>query len=389
MKTVAIRLGLLAMVAYAALFALLALDAAARVWIMRSAFETQLDVGFLIVYEGMRVLTVAFAVVLAGVLATRARVDGPAPLTALLLVLLAVAYAKATTYEGFAGFGQERIARALLANGTPQELLRLAFAEPAWAVVLAGGAFLRLAATYPAAVTAEGVLAAGAADRRGMLRSAAVAGADVGALARRATAAALRNGMLRPAPVWTGALVLAAAASLPGGFAPAALAVGIGLPLLAGVPALRASLAAAAGADRARILWFVQAALLSASAFVLGGVLSVMPGAIAGWLAFAVLAITPLVVLLCIATALAPAGSIAPEAALRVTAHFGATALLTATIFALLETLLTPAFGGRMTVATALALFIAAAAAAPAHARLRAPAARLTASPLTPVAADR
>jgi hypothetical protein len=239
-------------------------------------------------------------------------------------------------------------------------------------------------------VTAEEVLAAGAADRRGMLRSAAVAGTDVGAVARQLTAGALRRGLLGAVPVWTAAILLAAATfALDGLAAGAALAAGIALPLSFGVPAVRASLAVAAGAERARILWFVQAALLSGVAFALGGMLSVMAGATAGWLSFAVLAITPLVVLLCIATALAPAGGVAPEAALGVTAHFGATALLTVTIFALLEALLAPAFGERMTVATALALFIAAAAAAPAHAILRAPAARLTTSPVTPASVDR
>src|SRR5690606_17257741 len=51
---IVVRVALLAAALYAATFALLSLDAAARVWIMRNGFETQLDVGFLLVYEGMR-----------------------------------------------------------------------------------------------------------------------------------------------------------------------------------------------------------------------------------------------------------------------------------------------------------------------------------------------
>ena len=223
-----------------------------------------------------------------------------------------------------------------------------------------------------------------------MLRGAAVAGADVGAVARRLSASALAAGSLRAAPVWLIALLLAAASAVRGGpIAPAATLLGIGVPVVLGIPALRAGLAASNDGERARILWFVQAALLSVVAFALGGVLSVVPGPAAGWLSFTVLAVAPMVVLLCVATALVPSGSIEPERALRTTAHFGGTAILTAAVFAVATAVLAPVLGGRLALATTAALLVAATCAVPAHTLLRAPAARLAPGRLTSVTADR
>src|SRR5690606_32714244 len=185
--------------------------------------------------------------------------------------------------------------------------------------------------------------------RRGMLRGAAIAGADIGALARSVTAGALGRGLLGPVPVWVAGVMLAAGTLLPGYAGALATAAAVGLPLALGVPAIRGTMSGAAPDERARILWFVQAALLAGVAFLVGGALSAVPGQLAGWLSFIVLAVTPTVVLLCLATALVPAGSVEPERALRVTAHYGATALAAVAVFALVQALLSPMFAGRLT----------------------------------------
>jgi hypothetical protein len=383
-----VRAGVLGLAAFGALFALLGVDTAVRVWLVRSAFDAPLDVGILIVYEGMRSSTVALAVVVAVVLGWRGARRPPAVLASALLVLLAIGYAKATSYSGFPGILQERMARALLAQGTPFPVMAFVFGQPAWAFGLAAAAFLRLAVTFPGEVTADAVLAADAAGRPGMLRGHAVAGADVGALARRLSAAALGGRLLRPAPVWTAALLLALAHALALPLVAAIASVlGIGLPLGLGIPALRAGYAAADDEDRARILWFVQAAVVAALALLMAGILSFVPTSALAWVPFAVLAVAPMVVLLCLATALAPAGGVDPARALRFTFLWGGAGVAGVIVGSLLETVLQSVLAPQPELRAALALLGAAAVVVPAAALLRARGARSW--PFRTVAADR
>jgi hypothetical protein len=389
-KTAAVRVAVAALVAYGAVFALLGVDTAFRVWLTRSAFDSPLDVAFIIVYEGMRVLTVGLAVVLALILGWRGARRPAAVLTSVLLVMLAVAFAKATAYSGFPGLVQERIARALVAREVPRGMLAFVFGQPAWALGLAAAAFLRLTVVYPAPITPDAVIAAGAHDRPGMLRGQTLAGTDVGALARRSSATALRAGLLRPGPVWTAAiaLMLAHGIGLPL-IVVAATLLAVGLPLLLGIPALRAGLATAGDHDRARILWFLVAALVAALSLVVGGILSAVPGGGLGWLAFLVLAIAPMVVLLCLTTAISPQVGVEPERALRFTVHWGTRAVIAVAVAALLEAALRPVLGAQPGARTAIALAVAGAAAVPVHAALRRRAARSGWWRLRMAAADR
>jgi hypothetical protein len=371
------RASVVALAAFGALFALLGADTAVRVWLARAAFETRLDVGILIVYEGMRVSTIGLAVIVATVLGWRGVRRPPAVLASAFLLLLAIGFAKATSYGGFPGLLQERLARALIAAGTPFPLLHFIFGQPAWAFGLAAAAFLRLAVTFPAVADAARVAAAEPAGRAGMLRGRALAGADVGALARRLSAAALQAGLLRPVPVWTAAAALALvhAAGLPAASTVATL-LAIGLPALLGIPALRAGFAAADEADRARVLWFVEGLIVAGLALSVAAILSVAPAGALSWLSFAVLAVAPMVVLLCFATAISPAGGVEPTRALRVTVQWGAAAVLAVAVAVVLETALQPVLAAQPQVRTAIALTVAAAVTAPAALLLKARSAR-------------
>jgi hypothetical protein len=257
--------------------------------------------------------------------------------------------------------------------------------------MLAGAAFLRLAVRYPEPVTAGAVLAAGSADRSGILRSVALAGTDVGALARRAAALAVEGRAIEALPVWSAAAVAVVAQHLARGTAAwAPLVFGwLGLVLIVGVPAVRAGLAAADTTARAHILWFIEAGLVAAFALVVGGLVSALPGGLAAWLSFGVLAVAPAIVLLCIATALAPAGGVEPESALRVTAHWGATTAGVLALVAVLDVGLVGVLDGGAALRGLVAILAAALAVGPIHAALRAPVTRLAPAPLSPVAVDR
>jgi hypothetical protein len=366
------RAGLLVLAAYAAIFALLGVDTAVRVWLARASFEARLDVGILIVYEGMRVTTVIVAVLVATVLGWRGVRRPAAVLASALLLLLAIGFAKATSYAGFPGLIQERVAVGLIGAGVPRPLLAFLFGQPAWAFGLAAAAFLRLAVTYPTDLTADAVGAADLNGRAGMLRGRALAGADVGALARSASAAAVRAGMLRPAPVWTVATILALAhAAGDAILSTVAMALAIGLPVLLGVPALRAGFAAADAANRARILWFVEAMLVAGVALVLAAILSAVPAGALGWLSFAILAVAPMIVLLCLATAIVPAGGVEPARALRFTVQWGGASVLAVLVAAVVETVLQPMLAALPALRATVALLAAAAVVSPAATLLR------------------
>ena len=376
------------LIVYTAIFAALGIDIMVRVWMTRSAFPATADVAVLLLYEGMRALTIAAGVGLAGTVAVRGRRSPHGLGVMVLLLLLVVAYAKATAFGAFPGYLQERVARWLLARGASADLLMFVFSEPAWAAMLAGAAFLRLAVRYPTPTTPEAVLAAGTADRSGMLRSIALAGTDVGALARRAAALAVRKRAVGPFVVWSAAAVAVIAqhfARETVAWAPIVFGW-LGAVLVVGVPAVRAGLAASDTTQRSHILWFVEGGLVAAFALIVGGILSALPGGMVAWLSFVVLAVAPAIVLLCAATAVAPAGSVEPESALRVTAHWGATIAAVLTVVALIDTGLVGVFDGRAALRGLVAILAAGAVAGPIHTALRVPVTRLAPAPLGPLA---
>jgi hypothetical protein len=279
-----------------------------RVWVIRAQLGSALDAGLLIFFESARALTTLLAMLLIAAVVRRGSATVGARAFALLLAFLTIWYTKAFSFASFPGFAQEKVALWLLAEGVSRRLLAVVFGEPAWALWLALGAFVRVSVLFPQVLAAEAIERPESARRAGMMRSVAFAGADVGEAFRRLSGRALREGWLGPLPVWS-VTVGAAAVHYVIGRNPIADAV-LGLlfvcGLAVGITALRAGYVASVNVERQRIVWVAQAALTAVLSFMLAATLSAAVTSFAEWLSLGLMTVAPLFVLLGVATAVMP-----------------------------------------------------------------------------------
>ncbi len=300
---IAFRIAGTALLLYLAFFALLSADALVRLWIIRRSMDRALDGALVLLYQAAQVATTLLGVLLAARLLRRAASPDARALT-LLLIFAALAHAKAFAFAAFPGPLQSWIASSLFAAGFPRCAARLIFGEPSWAVWLALGALLRVAATFPHAMRPDQILASGANDRQGMLRSVALAGVDVGAFWRRVAAFIVRAGLLRGAFVWPFAFaagITPLLAPVPGGRAASLVLFAAGVSIA--ITLLRAGRRSASRVDQRRLLWMTQAAISALVSFLIVGVLALSNDPLADGLAFAITGAAPLAVLFGVALA--------------------------------------------------------------------------------------
>jgi hypothetical protein len=361
LRTTLFRAVVALLLAYIATFFLMSVDVIVRVWVIRAQLGSALDAGLLIFFESARALTTLLAMLLIAAVVRRGSATVGARAFALLLAFLTIWYTKAFSFASFPGFAQEKVALWLLAEGVSRRLLAVVFGEPAWALWLALGAFVRVSVLFPQVLAAEAIERPESARRAGMMRSVAFAGADVGEAFRRLSGRALREGWLGPLPVWS-VTVGAAAVHYVIGRNPIADAV-LGLlfvcGLAVGITALRAGYVASVNVERQRIVWVAQAALTAVLSFMLAATLSAAVTSFAEWLSLGLMTVAPLFVLLGVATAVMPGEAADPRRAVRMTALYGATLVVLALLYAALDTMLPPLGSGRPVLRSMIAAALA------------------------------
>lgn len=205
------RAALVPALAYAAMFVVLSVDAAVRVWDWRAKFEAVTDVAVLLHLEATRTLVTLAGIALAIAAMRRAsRMPALASL-ALSIAFATIFYTKVIAFRGFAGSLQGAAAVWVREHDVPQWALSVVFGSPEWAAWPALGGLLLFAALYPRPLAPVDVESSGSADRAGALRGVPLAGSDIGRSVRNAAARLLRGNALRPSHVW---LAAAAAGAL-------------------------------------------------------------------------------------------------------------------------------------------------------------------------------
>ncbi len=201
----------------------------------------------------------------------------------------------------------------------------------------------------------------GRSDRRGLLRARGVAGLDVGALCRRLSKLLLARGAFRPVPLCAAAVLLVAAqTALPNTVASVALGlIGLGSVCVA-FTNLRAGHAAAAGADRVRMIWIAEGFVLALFMFLVSAVvLLLVPGSVARTAAFILIMLTPAAISICLALSVLDRGELDSAGAIEVTIRHGTLAVFLALAFGALNLALQLA-AGRLGMSHALAAGVAA-----------------------------
>lgn len=303
---------LAALLLYTLFFVLLSVDVMARIWDWRDRFGSPVDAGMLLLFEGIRTVVTMAGIGTAVLAMRKARSSTAVWWLAWATAFTTIAYAKALAPDGFPGAVQERVAIALIGAGTPRPLLQVVFGQWEWATWLALGAFVLVAASWPRRLTSADVLASGARDRPGALRSVAVAGADVGSVLRAWTAALIDSGWLRAPRVWlvTGGAAIVHTALLLTLADTTAMAVQVAALALAGLLAavaitlFRAGRPIADATEQPFIIWLQRGALSGLALFAVSAALSALgTGGMVGVLAASALALAPAVAVACLARA--------------------------------------------------------------------------------------
>lgn len=308
---------LVPVLAYAAIFAVLSVDVAVRVWDWRARFESAGDVVMLLYLEGIRTLVTLGGITLAAAAMRRAR---GAPALASLSLAIAfgtVFYTKIIAFRGFPGALQSALSAGLQERDVPSWLLRVVFAHPEWAAWPALGGLLLFAAAWPRRLTAVDIASSGAADRTGALRGVPLAGSDIGSSARTAAARLVERGALTPPRVWTaaaaaGVLHTLLLFTLPA-VRPAVHVVFIGVAALVFaicVALLRAGHHVSSAQERRVLVWLRRGGLMAATLFSLSALSALLlPGSA---LAMVLLSLAPAVLALGLVPAIAAAGRSSP-----------------------------------------------------------------------------
>jgi hypothetical protein len=287
------RLAVLPVLAYAVLFAVLALDVAARLVAGASHQETG-NLILLLFFESMRALRVLVGLALVVVLLVRSEQTAYARALVLFLLFGLIAYAMAFAGGGYVGPFQEWLTGTLRAAGFNRQQLHVAFGYEPWPAWLALGGLIRFAILFPKPLTPESVERSGGRDREGIMRSVPGAGVDVGALFRWLAASAMRRGALRPLPVWS-TLIAGAALSIALRASPWRLL--LWLPYLAvvaiAITCFRASYDAGDADARHRLRWFARGALVAFGLSVAAGLAGLRSGPAGAVGVFVLLTLAP------------------------------------------------------------------------------------------------
>ncbi len=345
---------------YAAIFPLLTIDTLARVLGTLGGFETR-NLLLVLFLELSRLFTTVVALLLAVALILRGRQHADGRALAFFLLFAVIAYEQVFGSNGVPGPAQESVALALRTAGVSSALLNWLFGAVPWAVWPAAAALLRFAAIFPRPLDPDMLDESGRSDRRGLLRARGVAGLDVGALCRRLSKLLLARGAFRPVPLCAAAVLLVAAqTALPNTVASVALGlIGLGSVCVA-FTNLRAGHAAAAGADRVRMIWIAEGFVLALFMFLVSAVvLLLVPGSVARTAAFILIMLTPAAISICLALSVLDRGELDSAGAIEVTIRHGTLAVFLALAFGALNLALQLA-AGRLGMSHALAAGVAA-----------------------------
>jgi hypothetical protein len=282
-----------ALTALGALQAFFALDVAWRVWATRSGLESVADALLIVPFEALRAVAIAMALGGAVLIARRGAAYGVPLATA--VAALAVWYAAAFGFPGFAGRVQAQLAVTLRGAGVPGPVLYGIFGDATWPLWVAVAAALRAGARLLGGSRSGAAAVRGdTTPRAGLLRGSAVAGADVGAAFLRLAAATIERGWLS-----AGRVAAAAAAGIvlhiavPALRAPLLLVLGIGGGLA--FTLFRTAYRRSVAAERRLLRRLSAAATFALAGFLIGAAIALLaPGQAA--LSFVVLATTPLAV---------------------------------------------------------------------------------------------
>jgi hypothetical protein len=287
------RLAVLPLLAYAILFAVLALDVVARL-VAGAGHQEAGNLALLLFFESMRALRVLVGLSLVVLLLVRSVQRADARALALFLLFGVIAYAMAFAGGGYVGPFQEWLTGTLRAAGFSRSQLYVAFGYAPWPAWLALGGLIRFAMLFPTPLAPESVDRSGGRDRAGMLRSVPGAGADVGALFRKLAAAAMRRGVLRPLPIWS-AVIVAAALSI--ALRTHAWRSFLWLPYLAGVAiaitCFRASYDAGDPDAKHRLRWIARGGLAALGLFMAAGLAGLRSGPAGAVGVFVLLTLAP------------------------------------------------------------------------------------------------
>ena len=292
------RLALLPLVLYVALYPVLAVDVALRLFSQWSIQEHG-NVVLLLFFELTRGLRSLLGLVLVALLAGKYASRRDARVLVLFLLFGEMAYGMAFSAIGYAGHFQEWLAGALLGLGLTRSQLTILFSHAEWALWLAWAASLRFAVLFPEQLTSDGIESSGINDRAGLMRGVPGAGVDVGSVFRKLAGLALTRGWLNAVPVWlagaTGAVLSVLLRNRP-------VAWLLWLPLLLGlalaVTCLRASYMKGEAETQVRLRWIARGSAAALVCFMLAGLIGLARGQAADIAVFVLLTLAPCGVLI-------------------------------------------------------------------------------------------
>lgn len=304
------RAALLFVLAYAAIFAILSVDAVVRVWDWRARFESATDVVVLLDLEATRTLVTLGGILLAAA-AMRRAVRMPAlGSLALSIAFATVFYTKVIAFRGFAGALQASASVWLREHAVPEWAMRVVFGHPEWAAWPALGGLLLFAATYPRRLAPADIQSSGTADRAGAMRGVPLAGSDIGSGVRTVAARLLTGDGLRPSRVWTVAACVAALHTILLLALPAlrlaihtVFIVAAGVVVAVCVALLRAGYHVSGERERRLLSWLKRGGVLAAALFCLAALSALLlPGSA---LIIVLMSLAPAVLALCLVPAIA------------------------------------------------------------------------------------
>ncbi len=287
------RLAMLPLVAFATLFAVLALDVVARLG-ARAGHQDTANLILLLFFELMRALRVMVGMTLVVLLLVRSVHRSDARALTLFLLFGVIAYAMAFSGGGYVGPFQEWLTRTLSQAGFTREQLFTLFGYAPWPAWLALGGLLRFALLFPTPLAADALDRSGTIDRAGMMRSVPGAGLDIGAVFRKLAAQLLRRRRLEPLPVWCivagGAALSIALRTSPWRWL---LWVTYLVLVAIAITCFRASYEVGDEDARHRLRWIGRGALAGLALFIAAGVVGLLPGNRAALGVFVLLTLSP------------------------------------------------------------------------------------------------